>query len=119
VYFGASNIEDYVDRDAFIDYRRFGSLDELTEYIGLMPDHEYREYQEAILRYLKSDKYAKYSRGNLAKDISELAERKMVKRKNYFLIKLKMIATCIMHPRRSYNRKQRRFLFESVFGWSH
>jgi hypothetical protein len=60
IYWGANNICDYVDAEAFIDRRRFKSDVELDEYISNMTEHEYSKYQNAIQKYLAGPRFAKF-----------------------------------------------------------
>ena len=60
IYWGANNIVDYVDAEAFIDRRRFKSDVELDEYISNMTEYEYSKYQNAIQKYLSGPKFAKF-----------------------------------------------------------
>jgi len=57
IYWGAKNIEDYVDKRAFIDRRQFKNNYELLEFILNIKEEEYNNYISAINDYLKSDKY--------------------------------------------------------------
>jgi hypothetical protein len=61
IYWGAPNITDYVDADAFIDRRRFKSDAELEDYIIRISKKEYERFQEAIAEYLASNRFALFS----------------------------------------------------------
>jgi hypothetical protein len=69
IYWGANNIEDYVDSDVFIDRRRFKTDAELDEYISKITQHEYDLYQNAIQKYLTGPKFAKFSSSVFAETI--------------------------------------------------
>ena len=60
IYWGANNIEDYVDADAFIDRRRFKSDSELDNYISNITETEYSLYQDAIKEYLASTRFERF-----------------------------------------------------------
>jgi hypothetical protein len=60
IYWGANNINDYVDDEAFIDRRRFKSDAELDEYISNMTEQVYDLYQNAIQKYLNGPRFAKF-----------------------------------------------------------
>lgn len=64
IYWGASNITDYVPKDCFIDRRDFSSFDELYTYIKNMTDKEYEQYICNIKNYLKSDHAQRFSSGH-------------------------------------------------------
>ncbi len=60
IYWGASNIENYVDTDVFIDRRKFKNDKELANFITSITEKEYEKYLEAAERYMKSEKYKEF-----------------------------------------------------------
>lgn len=60
IYWGAPNITDYVDADAFIDRRQFRSDIELESYLLSMTEQEYERFQAAMQDYLQSERFAKF-----------------------------------------------------------
>jgi len=54
IYWGASNITDYVPQNCFIDRRNFKSNNELYLFLKNMSEDEHRRYLENIKSYLKS-----------------------------------------------------------------
>lgn len=60
IYWGALNITDYVDAEAFIDRRRFKSDAELEAYLLGITEQEYERFQEAMQDYLRSERFAKF-----------------------------------------------------------
>lgn len=54
IYFGASNIIDYVPKSCFIDRRDFSSLEELYQFIKNMDKSTYDSYLQAIREYFSS-----------------------------------------------------------------
>jgi hypothetical protein len=60
IYWGAPNITDYVDREAFIDRRYFVDDAALADYLINMSEQEYNKYQEAINDYLNSERFARF-----------------------------------------------------------
>jgi alpha(1,3/1,4) fucosyltransferase len=57
IYLGAPNIEEYVDKDAFLDRRAFASNEELAKYIATISEKEYNRFLEAGRDYLASEKF--------------------------------------------------------------
>lgn len=55
VYWGASNVTDYIPKDCFIDRRDFESLDELYLFLKSMPKATYEGYLTRIREFLASD----------------------------------------------------------------
>jgi hypothetical protein len=60
IYWGAPNIEEYVDADAFVDRRRFASNDVLAEYLASVTREQYAEMLEAGRRFLNSERFSKF-----------------------------------------------------------
>jgi len=60
IYWGALNINDYVDAGAFIDRRRFKDDSELDKYLCGITEHEYERFQKAIRSYLASPRFARF-----------------------------------------------------------
>ena len=60
IYWGAANITDYVDADAFIDRRRFKSDAELESCLLGITEQQYERFQGAIQDYLRSERFAKF-----------------------------------------------------------
>jgi hypothetical protein len=71
VYWGASNITDYVPDNCFIDRRKYNNNEELYNHLKTMPDTEYVEYLDHIETYLNSEQAQQFSAKNFAKTIVE------------------------------------------------
>lgn len=54
VYWGASNVTDFIPADCFIDRRQFASHNELYRHMKGISENEYRRYQEAMRAFLAS-----------------------------------------------------------------
>lgn len=61
IYWGASNITDYVPSDCFIDYRKFKSPYELVAFLWTIDEHAYQQMIDRIRNYLASDQAAYFS----------------------------------------------------------
>ena len=57
IYYGASNVCDYIPEDIFIDFRKFSSYKELFDFISEMSEGEYMGYIERASEYLSSDRF--------------------------------------------------------------
>ena len=57
VYWGASNVADYVDPEAFVDRRRFSDNAELERRLRSMGEAEHERYRGAIRDYLGSGRF--------------------------------------------------------------
>ena len=60
VYWGAPNIEKYVDPRAFIDRRKFKTEEELAHFLTGMTREEYETYLEAARNYMQSEEWKKF-----------------------------------------------------------
>lgn len=69
IYWGASNISEYIPKSCFIDKRDFHSYEQLYIYIKNMGDCEYLEYLDAIEGYLNGEDCYPYACGCFASEI--------------------------------------------------
>jgi tetratricopeptide (TPR) repeat protein len=61
IYLGCVNVEQRVPKKCFIDYRDFGSFEELDRYLTTMSDKEYQSYIDAIDGWVASGGLRPYS----------------------------------------------------------
>jgi hypothetical protein len=66
IYLGATDIEEHVWPECYIDRRQFTSYDDLHAYITTMPDREWNGYREAAREYLASPDYRRFSKDAFA-----------------------------------------------------
>ncbi len=71
IYWGASNIGDYIPKDCFIDRRDFATLDDLYIFLKTMTKEEYEEYLERIREYLQSEQAQLFSQENFHRIFAE------------------------------------------------
>lgn len=71
VYWGASNITDYVPADCFIDRRLFADTEDIYKHLKNITEDEYRGYQQRIAVFLQSDAGHQFSSEALAETIVE------------------------------------------------
>lgn len=69
IYWGASNIEQYIPKECFIDRREFSNHEDLYAFLKKMPEQQYRRYQEAIHAFLGSRQAYPFSAEWFAKTI--------------------------------------------------
>lgn len=65
IYWGASNVEQYIPKSCFISRKEFNSEAELYDYIKNMPEDEYNQYLNDIKQYLDSDQAKIFTIENL------------------------------------------------------
>ncbi len=57
IYWGADNVSDYFPQNAFIDIRRFASLEDCFHFIQNIDESSYGKYIECANAYLKSEQF--------------------------------------------------------------
>lgn len=60
IYLGAPNIDDYVDKDSFIDRRNFNSNKDLGYYLANITELEYNNFLKKGQDYLFSERFRKF-----------------------------------------------------------
>lgn len=79
IYWGASNVEEFVDPKAFVDRRRFQSEKALADYIRSVTEKEYEEIIAAGQKYLQTDGFKKFLPPHFAERIIEVLGIKKLK----------------------------------------
>jgi hypothetical protein len=75
IYWGASNVADYIPPACFIDRRKFASMEDLYAFLKEMGRHDYELYLWEADRFIKSEKAQAFSRDAFVKlFIEELFE---------------------------------------------
>lgn len=60
VYWGASNIEEYVPKNCFIDYRDFLDLEKLNSFLSTLTEEQYYTYIHNIEAFLETENAKKW-----------------------------------------------------------
>lgn len=76
VYWGASNIKEYIPEECFIDKKKFDTYEKLYKYLKEMSDSEYTRYLKNIHNFLISDEIKKFSGEYFSKKIINMMELK-------------------------------------------
>ncbi len=71
VYWGATNVTDYIPKNCFIDRRDFNSLEDLYAFMKGMTETEYEEYLIRIRAFLNSEAAQQFSTQQLEKALYE------------------------------------------------
>jgi len=79
IYWGATNIDSYIDKDVFIDRRQFKNDAELAIFLRNMKEEEYNKYLDAASRYMLSEKYAKFLPENFSTQVIKALQIKEIK----------------------------------------
>ena len=72
IYYGAKNIEEYINDNCYIDYRKFTSIKELENFCLNLDINEIKEYQFNILNFINSKKVEKFKDEYFSKTILNL-----------------------------------------------
>jgi hypothetical protein len=74
IYWGAPNINQFVDQDAFIHRDEFKTNDELADYLLSMSSEEYEQRQQCMRAYLESERFAAFLPAAFANTIVRVLE---------------------------------------------
>ncbi len=61
IYYGATNIENFIPKNCFIDYRKFKNFEEMYCYLENISENDYLIYLNNIKNYLKSEEAKLFS----------------------------------------------------------
>lgn len=76
IYWGAENIEKYVPKACFIDYRDFTSIEKMVSYIYKVSEYQFNEYIQNIEKFIESDSTFEFQPQAFANIIIRLLDRK-------------------------------------------
>lgn len=71
IYWGAPNIEDYIPKECYIDYRDFQNLEELYLFLKAMTEDVYENYLDSIRMFLSSEEAQRFSPENFSQTLFE------------------------------------------------
>ncbi|MBF8263323.1 MAG: hypothetical protein HW387_988 [Parachlamydiales bacterium] len=71
IYFGATNIEDYVPRESFIDFRKFHSYQHLHAFMKSVDQNSYQSYLNAGECFLQSPQSLRFHSENIVKNVMD------------------------------------------------
>jgi len=68
VYWGASNVTDYIPEECFIDRRKFKDNKKLYQFLKSITEKEYNQYLDAAEAFLKSEKAQLFSQDHFTQN---------------------------------------------------
>lgn len=74
IYWGASNVTDWIPEGCFIDRRKFSSDQELYDFMKNVTKEQYESYLEYAENFLKSDAAKLYTEEQFVKDFLKITE---------------------------------------------
>ncbi len=69
IYYGAPDIEKYVPKNTFIDFRKFNNYSDLNNFINNITEEAYLQYQNNIKKFLSSEQFHLFSEEKFANNI--------------------------------------------------
>lgn len=75
IYLGATNIEEYIPTDCFIDYRQFNSFDEMLTFIQNISKEDYESYLSNIKVFLDSPASKQFTWNAFSDTLSEVLNK--------------------------------------------
>jgi len=120
IYYGTPNVQDYIPKDCFIDFRDFHDYEELYQFLVAMTEDEYQRYLNAVKEFIKSPEYYEFTSKRFAEIVLEQVQSLMKEPKpNRTVLGFKwaLLKIVLSHPLFFLqNLKQcRRFLFDLFF----
>ena len=122
IYYGAPNIQDYIPKDCFIDFRDFNSYEELSTYLLDMKEVEYKKYLDAVKIFIQTQEYYEFTSKRYAEVILkqvQILTNSESQNRTVLGFKLSLFKLVICHPLFFLRnlRKCRGFLFDLVTVW--
>lgn len=74
IYLGAPDITSFIPAEAFIDYRRFGHMTDLEEYLRSMTENEAKRFRDAACAFLNSSSFRAFRDDTVAHQLVEMCE---------------------------------------------
>ncbi|PIS03179.1 MAG: hypothetical protein COT85_03925 [Chlamydiae bacterium CG10_big_fil_rev_8_21_14_0_10_42_34] len=74
VYWGASNVTDYIPADCFIDRRKFKDMKQLYKFLKKMKKEEYNRYLQNAEAFLNSEKAKVFTSDHFAKTFLKIVD---------------------------------------------
>lgn len=119
IYYGAPNIEEYIPKDCYIDFRDFDGYEDLYVYLCGMSDSTYQEFLDAVREFIKTNNYRKTNAygyvDTLMKGVEEISD-KVIKRSSLsvrFGLILNVLKNAKFYVKNL--RKTRRYLIGLIF----
>lgn len=75
IYWGPDNVEDFIPKECFIDYRKFITNEKLYQFIKSMTEETYQQYIDHIQAFLQSPKAQLFSPDHFDELLLEAASR--------------------------------------------
>ena len=74
IYWGASDVADYIPEDCFIDKRKYATYAELRSYLKSLNGNDIQRYKENARNFLASEKFRPFRKESFAKMFTDAVE---------------------------------------------
>ena len=101
IYYGAPNVERYIPKACFVDFRDFEDYETLYRHLVGMTDEHYQDYLKAAVEFLKSDAYLQFTSTHFAELVCEQIQMLLKAppvRRTVSEFKWKLIKALLGHP---------------------
>jgi len=122
IYYGASNIQEYIPKACFIDFRDFDNYDELYRHLVKMTGTDYQSHLDAVKLFVCTSEYYEFTSKRYAELILEQVElltNDSRSNRSVLSFKWSLLKIVLAHPLLFLNNIKgcRRFLFDLVSVW--
>lgn len=122
IYYGAPNIQEYIPKACFIDFRDFTGYDELYSFLVEMQEDMYQSYLKAVKSFIKTPAYYQFTSKRYAELVLEQVQMIMCEpgpKRTVLGVKLSLLKIVLTSPLSFVKNFKacRRFLFDIVTAW--
>ncbi|RMG23521.1 MAG: hypothetical protein D6732_24730, partial [Methanobacteriota archaeon] len=122
IYYGAPNVQVYIPKTCFIDFRDFHNYEDLYQFLVAMTEDEYQCYLDAVKEFITSPEYYEFTSKRFAEIVLEqvqalLNESRPNRTAHGF--KWALLKIVLRHPIFFLKnlKRCRRFLFDLAMEW--
>jgi len=122
IYYGAPNVQDYIPKACFIDFREFSSYETLHEFLTEMDEDTYQFYRDAVKEFLATPAYYEFTSKRYAEIVLEQIQsvmREPAPHRTVLGFKWSLLKIVLKYPLYILRNLKccRRFLFDLVAAW--
>lgn len=116
IYYGAPNIDKYIPKECYVDFRDFETYDVLYDFLYTMSESQYNKYLDAAKNFIESDDYSSVNAigyvDTLVKGLVEIGNKEVCRSVLGFRFRLLagVFVNCVFYFKNF--KKMRRYIFE-------
>jgi hypothetical protein len=118
IYLGAPNIDVYIPKKCFIDFRDFDTYDELYHFLKKISESEYDQYIESIKEFMASDEYDDFNEIGYIRYMESAINKVMgsaIVERGALNLKMEWIKKILVNPNIFWNKAGLKMLLKVVF----